>query len=160
MMTQEIAPTLNMPASFDVAGYRDALLARYANPALKHRCAQIAMDGSQKIPPRLFGTIAARIDAGQPFKRLALAVAAWMTFLRGYADNGSRYDISDPLADNLKALAASANGDPLALMDALISVREIFTAELAAQPAFRAALRHALQLLQKDGARAAIAASQ
>ncbi|MFM0378238.1 mannitol dehydrogenase family protein [Paraburkholderia strydomiana] len=160
MMTEEIAPTLNMPASFDVANYRDALLARYANPALKHRCAQIAMDGSQKIPPRLLGTIAARIDAGQPFTRLALAVAGWMTFLRGYADDGSRYDISDPLAENLKALAASANGDPRALMDALLGVREIFTAELAAQPAFRAALLHALQLLQDNGARAAVAALQ
>jgi fructuronate reductase len=83
-----------------------------------------------------------------------------MTFLRGYADNGSRYDISDPLAENLKALAASANGDPQALMDALLCVREIFTAELAAQPAFRAALLHALQLLQDNGARAAVAALQ
>lgn len=118
------------------------------------------MDGSQKIPPRLLGTIAARIDAGQPFTRLALAVAGWMTFLRGYADNGSRYDISDPLAENFKALAVSANGDPQALMDALLCVREVFTAELAAQPAFRAALLHALQLLQDNGARAAVAASQ
>jgi fructuronate reductase len=160
MMTHEIAPTLDMPASFDVAVYRDALLERYANPALKHRCAQIAMDGSQKIPPRLLGTLAVRIAANQPFTRLALAVAAWMTFLRGHADDGSRYDISDPLAGRLKTLAASANGEPQALMDALLSVREIFPVELAGQPAFRAALHHALQLLQTRGARAAIAASQ
>ncbi|CAB3674084.1 mannitol dehydrogenase family protein [Paraburkholderia rhynchosiae] len=160
MMTQEIAPTLDMPGSFDIAGYRDALLARYANPALKHRCAQIAMDGSQKIPPRLLGTIAANFGAGRPITRLALAVAAWMMFLRGYADNGSRYDISDPLADKLKGLATSANGEPQALMDALLSVREVFSAELAAQPEFRAALHHALQLLKNDGARGAIAALQ
>ena len=57
-------------------------------------------------------------------------------------------------------IKASANGEPQALMDALLSVREIFPVELAQQPAFRDALHHALQLLQTRGARAAIAASQ
>jgi fructuronate reductase len=160
MMTQEIAPTLSVPASFDLPAYRDALLERYANPALKHRCAQIAMDGSQKIPPRLLATISARLAARRPFPRLALAVAAWMMFLRGHADNGARYAISDPLADRLSALAASARGEPRALMDALLSVREVFPADLAAQPAFRDALYRALRLLHDKGARDAIAASQ
>ncbi|MFM0731645.1 mannitol dehydrogenase family protein [Paraburkholderia sediminicola] len=159
MMTQEIAPTLTMPASFDVLAYRDALLERYANPALKHRCAQIAMDGSQKIPPRLLATIAARIDAGQTFTRLALAVAAWMMFLQAHADDGMRYEISDPLASRLQALAASAHGEPQALMDALLSVREVFPANLTDLPEFRKALQHALQLLHEKGARGAIAAS-
>lgn len=160
MMTQEIAPTLTVPASFDLLAYRDALLARYANPALKHRCAQIAMDGSQKIPPRLLGTIAARIEAGQPFMRLALAIAAWMMFLRGHADDGTRYEISDPLGDRLKALAASARGEPQALLAALLSVREIFPEKLAALPLFTTTLHDALRLLHENGARGAIAASQ
>jgi fructuronate reductase len=160
MMTREIAPTLNVPVSFDLLAYRDALLERYANPALKHRCAQIAMDGSQKIPPRLLATISARLAAGQPFTRLALAVAAWMMFLRGQAEDGTRYDINDPLASRLKALAASARGEPQALLDALLSVREVFPAELAALAAFRSALHEALQLLHNQGARGAIDALQ
>jgi fructuronate reductase len=157
MMTDEIAPTLNVPASFDVLAYRDALLNRYANPALRHRCAQIAMDGSQKIPPRLLGTIAARIDARQPFARLALAIAAWMMFLRGHADDGTHYDIRDPLADRLRTLADPANGKPDALLAALLPVREVFPHNLAVQPAFRQAVLEALHAL-RDGARAAIAA--
>jgi fructuronate reductase len=157
MMTDEIAPTLTVPASFDVLVYRDALLARYANPALKHRCAQIAMDGSQKIPPRLLGTIAARIAQGQPFARLALAVAAWMMFLCGHADDGTRFEVKDPLAVRLQALAASAHGEPDALLDVLLQVREIFPTELATHPALRSALHDALQTLAK-GARGAIAA--
>ena len=157
MMTDEITPTLSVPASFDLLAYRDALLARYANPALKHRCAQIAMDGSQKIPPRLLGTIAARIDAGKPFARLALAIAAWMTFLRGYADDSTHFEIKDPLAAKLQELAASARGKPEALLDALLPVREIFPADLAGEPLFRSALRDALQALG-NGARSAIVA--
>jgi fructuronate reductase len=157
MMTHEIAPTLAMPASFDVLAYRDALLQRYANPALKHRCAQIAMDGSLKIPPRLLGTIAARLDAGQPFARLALAVAAWITFLRGHADDGTRYEINDPLAEKLHTLTASVNGEPGALLAALLPLREIFPPPLAAQPAFITAVRDALHMLAKEGARHTLA---
>ena len=83
-----------------------------------------------------------------------------MMFLRGHADNGTRYEISDPLAGRLKTLAASAEGEPQALMDALLSVREVFPEELAALPEFRKTLRHALQLLHESGARGAIPALQ
>jgi fructuronate reductase len=96
----------------------------------------------------------------QPYRRLALAVAAWMTFLRGHADDGTRYEISDPFADRLTALAASAHGEPQALMDALLAVREVFPAELAGHVEFRATLHRALELLRKHGAQGAIATLQ
>lgn len=156
MMTYEIIPTLAMPASFDTLAYRDALLSRYANPALKHRCAQIAMDGSQKIPQRLLGAIATRIEAGQPFARLALAIAAWMVFLRGHADDGSRYEIKDPLADRLTSLVAAAGPLPEELLTALLSMREIFPAELAENLVFQHAVTDALVAIGR-GARSAIA---
>ncbi|SAK44706.1 mannitol dehydrogenase [Caballeronia hypogeia] len=154
MMAREIAPTLAVPASFDLAAYRDALLNRYANPALKHRCAQIAMDGSQKMPPRILSTITARLDAGQPIERLALAVAAWFTFLRGRADDGTRYAISDPLAARLTRAAESAD-TPEHLVDALLAVSDVFPAALAGNPALREALVGAATKLA-SGALAAI----
>lgn len=154
MMTREIAPTLAVPASFDLAGYRDALLDRYANPALKHRCAQIAMDGSQKMPPRILSTIAARLDAGQPIERLALAVAAWFAFLRGRADDGARYAISDPLAERLTQAAERAD-TPEHLVDALLAVSDVFPASLARNPALREALLRAATKL-RGGALATI----
>jgi fructuronate reductase len=154
MMTYEIAPTLDIPASFDLLAYRDALLDRYANPALKHRCAQIAMDGSQKMPPRILSTIGARLDAGEPFERLALAVAAWFVFLRGQADDGSQYSISDPLADGLTQLSRNAK-DAHQLVDAMLAVRDVFSERLAKSSDVRAALLRALEALG-TGARAAI----
>jgi fructuronate reductase len=155
MMTCEIAPTLEVPASFDLLAYRDALLDRYANPALRHRCSQIAMDGSQKLPPRILSTIAARIDKGESFERLALAVAAWFVFLRGRADNGERYALSDPLADRLTHISTNAR-DAGHLVDAMLDVREVFTESLADAPALRESLLRALRALD-DGARSAIA---
>jgi len=155
MMTHEIAPTLSVPASFDLMAYRDALLERYANPALKHRCAQIAMDGSQKIPPRLLATIATRLERGQPISRLALAVAAWFVFLRGRADDGTTFAISDPLASRLTALATNAGDAPENLVDAMLGCRDVFSPELASNEVFRHALIDAVTQLN-GGARAAI----
>jgi fructuronate reductase len=77
LMTEEAMPTLPMDKA-ELGRYRDQLLDRFANPALKHRTWQIAMDGSQKLPQRLLGTISDRLAANQPITRLALGVAAWM----------------------------------------------------------------------------------
>jgi fructuronate reductase len=155
MMTHEIAPSLDVPASFDLLAYRDALLDRYANPALKHACAQIAMDGSQKLPPRILSTIAARIESGDSYERLALAVAAWFVFLRGRAENGEPYKISDPLAGRLTQLATDAT-DAAQLVDAMLAVREVFPESLAQDDALRESLLRAVLALGKNGVRAAI----
>ncbi|OXC76183.1 mannitol dehydrogenase family protein [Caballeronia sordidicola] len=155
MMTHEIAPTLGVPASFDLMAYRDALLERYANPALKHRCAQIAMDGSQKIPPRLLATIAARLELDQSISRLSLGVAAWFVFLRGRADDGTTFAINDPLASRLSALATNAGDAPESLVSSMLGCRDVFSPELASNEVFRRALIQAVTQL-KGGTRAAI----
>ncbi|WP_175946379.1 mannitol dehydrogenase family protein [Caballeronia sp. BCC1704] len=154
MMTHEIAPTLNVPTSFDLLAYRDALLERYSNTALKHRCAQIAMDGSQKMPPRIFSTIEARLAAGQSIERLALAVAAWFVFLRGRSDSGEQYTISDPLADRLTQIAGNADTSER-LIDGMLALRELFPESLARSAALRHALARSLEAL-RGGARQAI----
>ena len=60
----DAAPTLTMPAGTDIAAYGASLLQRFSNPALHHRTWQIAMDGSQKLPQRLLGTMQDRLAAG------------------------------------------------------------------------------------------------
>ena len=68
MMAEEVAPTLAVPT--DLAAYQASLLERFANPAIRHRTAQIAMDGSQKLPQRLLGTIRDQLRAGGPIRHL------------------------------------------------------------------------------------------
>jgi len=154
MMTEEIAPTLTVPDDFDRQAYRNQLLDRYANPSLKHRCAQIAMDGSLKLPPRILGTIADRIAAGLSYSRLALAVAAWMRFLLCKSEAGQAYTVSDPMAAQLTALAAESAGDNAVLLEKLLAVREIFPESLATNPQVIAEIRKAADMLQAQGAKA------
>lgn len=66
-----------------VARYRAALMARFANPALRHRTRQIAVDGSQKLRQRLLAPTADRIAS---FDALALAVARSMRWVQGCDD--------------------------------------------------------------------------
>ncbi|MEG3159928.1 mannitol dehydrogenase family protein [Sphingomonas sp. LB2R24] len=97
----ESVTTLDPPAALDIAQYRAALMARFANPALQHRTRQIAMDGSQKLPQRLLAPIADRRAAGLSVDALALAVAAWMRWQSGVTDTGEGFTIDDPISDRL-----------------------------------------------------------
>ena len=89
-LMREIATTLRLPARPISLRYQQALLARFANPALHHRTAQIAMDGSQKLPQRLFAPAhGADYGAGRHAPRIALGVAAWLRYLQGRSDDGA-----------------------------------------------------------------------
>ena len=63
-MGEDVSPTLEAPAGLDVAAYGREVLERFANPALRHTTVQVAMDGSQKLPLRLLGTVRDRLAAG------------------------------------------------------------------------------------------------
>ena len=53
----EIRAVLHAPKGVNPADYVDSLKQRFRNPALKHRTAQIASDGSQKLPQRLLAPL-------------------------------------------------------------------------------------------------------
>lgn len=91
LMTLDLMPALSVPVDFDLTSYRDQLLSRFANPTLGHRCGQIAMDGSEKIPQRWLPTLA---ETAAPLLRKALA--AWVYFVL-FSD----FELDDPRAAEL-----------------------------------------------------------
>ena len=116
LMTHEIGPHLSRQ---DWPAYRDALLARFANPELKHSVHQIANDGSQKILQRWVPPVLDLLAHGQPFDRLAFAAAAWMRYCLAEDEQGQPYAINDPLSEQLQALARTHAGDAAATVQAL-----------------------------------------
>ena len=155
-LMREISTTLHLPSGVDLDAYRRALLARFANPALRHRTAQIAMDGSQKLPQRLFAPALARLDAGQAVPRIALGVAAWLRFLQGRSDDSGALVVDDPRADALTRAARSASSSPV-LFDAISAMRDVVPAALAASSVFRDEVVRALERLATGGVRGALA---
>lgn len=160
LMRDEIEPTLAELPGLDLPAYRANLLARYANPALAHRTQQIAMDGSQKLPQRLLGTVRDRLAAGLPVPRMALGVAAWMHYLRGVDELGQPYPIDDPHAAELTALyqRSLGHGASIEAVQTMLSYAPVF-GDLAGNAPLAAALLGALQSLQTRGVRATLEAA-
>ncbi len=128
----EIIPAVTAPAGVDLHVYAAALKARYANPAIRHRTWQIAMDGSQKLPQRILGTLSENLAAGRPSPGLCLAVAAWMRYVGGVDEAGNPIEVKDPLATRLRALSDAAR-TPAEKIASLLAVAEVFPPALAAK---------------------------
>jgi fructuronate reductase len=159
LMRDEIEPTLPALTGLDVAAYRHNLLARYANPALAHRTHQIAMDGSQKLPQRLLGTLRDRLARGLPITRMALGLAAWMHYLRGVDELGQAYRIDDPHAEALFALYQKSLGQGVNTQSvyAMLAYAPVF-GDLAGNATLTAVLIPLMQSLQTVGVAATLEA--
>ena len=149
--SREIIPALDPPEGIDLQHYAGELLERYSNPAIRHRTWQIAMDGSQKLPQRILGTIADNIAAGRSSDGLFLAVAAWMRYVGGVDEREQPIDVRDPLADHLRALTEQQSS-PAGKVDALLSVEEVFGPK--ADPEMRNGILAAFERLIANGAEA------
>ena len=148
----EIMPAVRAPNGLDLQDYADALADRYANPMIRHRTWQIAMDGSQKLPQRLLGTLEAKLATQNPAPALCLAVAAWMYYVGGVDEAGQPIEVQDPLALKLRAISDAA-GTPADKVAGLLALSEIFPPELARK--LKAPVTEAAQLLWTRGARQA-----
>jgi fructuronate reductase len=148
LMTEDVAPTLVQPPGLDVTAYSRQVLERFANPALRHRTTQVAMDGSQKLPLRLLGTVRDRLAQGGSPSWAIRAVAGWMVYVAVAADGGAAaVRLDDPLADRLRH-AVAGRGNPASVVDSLLGVTEVFDDELRESPAFRDGLvEHVRDLL-------------
>lgn len=97
-LAAEVAPTL--PGDLDIAGYTDALVARFANPSMRDRLARIGCDGSLKIGERWLGAVR---QLGRPTPILTLALAGWANATRPGPDGGQLFGTTDPAAAALAA---------------------------------------------------------
>lgn len=152
---EEIIPTVPQPEGEDLSAYCAALLARYQNSSIKHRTWQIAMDGSQKLPQRLLGTVQDNLARGHVPKGLCLAVAAWMLYVGAVDEKGQEIDVRDPHAAHLKTVSEMAETDADKVKD-LLSLSMIFDPDLAADIRFIGAVTDAYKSLRKLGAAGAV----
>src|SRR5207253_872779 len=106
-------------------------------PALDHKLAQIAWDGSQKVPVRLLSAIRDNLRSNLPIGRLCTGVAAWMRFVRRTArDKG---ELIDPMAETLLELSSELNDQAAQDVPAFLTLAPVFS-DLAYEPRFRDAV--------------------
>lgn len=135
-LMDDVGAKLN--SAIDIEPYKQAVLRRFRNPAIRHLLSQIAWDGSQKLPNRLLPYIQEAAAFGWPLGNAARVVAAWFQFLRLRARTGET--LVDPLAPVLLATAAKASGDAAHDVALFLGLDAVFPAQLAGSEPFRAAL--------------------
>jgi fructuronate reductase len=112
-----------LPAA-ELSAYRAALLERFANPRIRHTLAQIAADGSQKIPIRVLPVLRGELSQGRPATGALRVLAAWTAHLRG---------VGAPVADADAAPFQERASTPKAFL-------ELLAPDLASHPDVVAAL--------------------
>ncbi|TDT01923.1 mannitol dehydrogenase family protein [Erwinia rhapontici] len=151
LMLEQQAPTLRT-TDVDLTAYADSLIARYSNRAIRHRTAQIANDGSQKLPQRWLDSIRWHLAHDSNFDLLALGVAGWIRYVSGYDEQGQPMVINDPLSAELaKRVAESAEGEPR--VAALLGLKHVFGEDLSGNPQFVHQVNHFYRLLLSQGAK-------
>jgi len=138
LMLDDILPTIAAPPGLDLSEYVAAILRRFRNPTIRHPLAQIAWDGSQKLPFRLLGTIRDALRTGRPIERLAVPIAAWLHFVRRRALEDVR--VVDPLAERLFEIGSACEGRGASDVPRFLALDSVFPADLAAQPRFSSTL--------------------
>ncbi len=151
LLCEEVAPSLRTSGALDIAVYIEATLERFRNPSIRHQLAQIAWDGSKKLPVRLLPSIVEALSAGRPFARLALALAAWMRFVIGRARAGG--ELTDPHALRLLALGRACTDVPEQDVARFLGLEDVIPRTLSAVPQFETAVTEAYRMLGASGAR-------
>jgi len=141
MVREDIIPMLPAVPGLDLQAYADAVLRRFANPAIIHRLDQIAQDGSQKLPYRLGDTLLANRKVGHMPLHVVAALGAWVAFLMRRARAGIR--IVDPMGERLAALAAAEA--PARVVEGLVAEGLGLPAAITSDIALVAALKTAAE---------------
>jgi fructuronate reductase len=102
----EAMPTLDMGAGFDLAAYTAALSERFSNTALVHRTAQIAMDGSQKMPQRILAAARDCLRQGRKPAHLMLVFSAWIACCEARGSSLPAGHFTDPMDAELGSIFA------------------------------------------------------
>jgi fructuronate reductase len=141
VMKEDIRPSLRAPRGLDLPAYIEAILQRFRNPRIRHALAQIAWDGSQKLPFRLLGTIADNLEAGRRIDRLCRPIAAWMHFVRRQASRGEQ--VMDPLSGRLFDIGRACQNRAASDVPAFLELGAVFPPGLVRAAPFTDALARA-----------------
>ncbi|MDT4987903.1 MAG: mannitol 2-dehydrogenase [Micromonosporaceae bacterium] len=150
-LDREATPTLPPVAGIDLDGYKDELIARFSNAAVRDTVARLCAESSDRIPKWLLPVIRHNLASGGEIRRSAAVVASWARYAEGVDEQGEPIEVADRLRDTLMASARRQREEPLAF----IANRDVF-GDLVDDGRFVAEYTWALESLHRAGARATL----
>ncbi len=150
-MDREAGETLDVPKGFDAQNYKRELRERFSNPGLRHRTWQIAMDGSQKLPQRLLGSLRDQLKGQGHIDILCMAVAAWMRYVSAVDEEGKGIEVQDPFAAQLKSCHQQHKNDVEKIVHEILLIKEIFGDDLIGEARFVRGVTNFLKQYYEQG---------
>lgn len=120
-VTDDVIPCLDrpgQPSPVDLPAYRDVVLERFGNPAIRDTNQRVAMDGFSKIPGFIAPTVRERLARGESIASVALLPALFLAFLQRWHQGTLPYAYQDQGMDEAAAHAICAAADPVAALGA------------------------------------------
>ncbi len=136
--------------------YAVALAKRFANPAIAHETYQIASDGTQKLPQRIFQPALEALEAEKSVRPFAFATAMWMRYCLCRLDDGSPYELRDPRAEDIIAAIGKSDHTAGSLSDVLHALPQLIPQRLAFNGHWRHDVHVVLDAILEHGCLAAI----
>ncbi|GAW37156.1 mannitol 2-dehydrogenase [Roseovarius sp. A-2] len=151
------ADSLSPLSGVDFAHYARDLQDRFRNPTMAHRTRQIAMDGTVKMPQRIWSPAAEALEAGRDIGAFAFATAAWMRYCLGIDESGETFALCDPREDEIGAAVGPQPRDAVGISDALHGLPGLVPETLRDHSGWRQAVDDRLATMLEIGVTAAIA---
>lgn len=114
-VSDDVIPCLS-PSPIDLAAYRDVVLDRFGNPAIRDTNQRVAADGFSKIPGFIAPTVRERLAAGQPIDSVAMLPALFLAFLQRWHRGTLPYAYQDQGMDEAVVHAICDAADPVAAL--------------------------------------------
>jgi D-arabinitol 4-dehydrogenase len=112
-VTDDVIPCLT-PSPIDLARYRDVVLDRFGNAAIRDTNQRVAMDGFSKIPGFIAPTIRERLARGESIASVAMLPALFLAYLQRWHRGQIAYTYQDQAMDVAAAHAICDAPDPVA----------------------------------------------
>jgi len=146
-MDDEVTPVLGKVEGIDLNEYKNSLVHRFSNPAIKDKLSRICGESSAKIPKFLLPTINEQLERGGPIEYGAMIIATWYRYLELAGSPGFEYGVQDDMKDMLLyAVRNSPVNDP----SSFIKIVPLF-GDLARSERFTNTFLKHVERLQQSG---------
>jgi D-arabinitol 4-dehydrogenase len=112
-VTDDVIPCLT-PSPIDLASYRDVVLDRFGNAAIRDTNQRVAMDAFSKIPGFIAPTVHERLARGESIASVAMLPALFLAYLQRWHRGQIAYTYQDQVMDPAAAHAICDAADPVA----------------------------------------------
>ena len=116
-VTDDVIPVLGSPGApspVDLPAYRDVVLGRFGNAAIRDTNQRVAMDGFSKIPGFIAPTVRERLARDESIDSVAMLPALFLAFLQRWHRGDLPYVYQDQVMDPAAAHAICDAADPVA----------------------------------------------